>query len=323
MQFLSKDLDYGLDLLADVLKNPVFEEEVIKRQRHNLNVAREQRDDDIRASTLRRVMALLYQKHPNHLDLLGSKDTLAKIDRQDLIEYFHRFVVGPNIVVSVFGDMDSDDVQRKLESLLGNIGKGEVELPNIIEPPLKELREDLLNKDKQQAVVAMAFLAPSFLDQDRFPMELVNAVLGAGLSGRLFVKIRDQLGKAYTVGSSYTPGVDNGNIVLFCLTTNSKVDSVKAIMKQEIADLGEQVLTEVEFNDAKSYLKGTHQMGLNTVGAQAVHSAFNELYGLGYDHDDQYDAYVDKVTREQVKDVAKRYLDPKRAVVVTTMGNEN
>ena len=322
MQFLSKDLDYGLDLLADVIKNPAFEQNIIERQRDDIEVGIDTRDDDVRALTFRHAMALLYEKHPNHMDLLGTKETLDKITRKDLNRYYERYVSPSNLVISVFGGIDAVKVKANLERSLGALKNKDVIIPVVQEKSPNARRMETIKKDKEQAVLAMAFLGPSFHDKDHFAMEVVNNLLGAGLSGRLFVKVRDQLGKAYTVGSSYTPGVDTGNIVLFCLTTNAKVDSVKEIMVKEIADLATVLISDEELKNVKAYLNGSHQMGLNTIGAQAAHAAFNTLYGLGYDFDEHYNDHVNAVTKEQVKATAEQYLDPSKAVIVTTLGND-
>ena len=82
-------------------------------------------------------------------------------------------------------------------------------------------------------------------------------------------------------------------------------------------------MSDEELNGVKSYMKGTHQMGLSTIGSQAMRSAFNTLYNLGYDFDDRYNVLIDAVTKEQVKAAAIKYLSPSQAVVITTLGNEN
>ncbi len=322
MNFLSTDIDYGLNLFADVIKNPVFEDSIIERQRDAILVAIKSRDDDIRAMTFRRAMAVLYEKHPNHMDILGTNETITKITRKDLETYYARFVEPSNLVISVFGDIDAAKVKASLIKSLGGLKRRDVDIPVVLEPELKSPRMETIKTKKSQAVLAMTFLAPAFADKDRFAMEVINTTLGAGLSGRLFVKVRDQLGKAYTVGSSYTPGFDTGNITLFCLTTNAKVDSVKEIMAKEIADLKEQFMSDEELNSVKAYMKGSHQMGLNTVGAQAAHSAFNTLYGLGYDYDEHFNKFVDAVSKEDVKAAANKYLNSNQAVTITTLGED-
>lgn len=320
MEMLSKDLDYGLNLLTDVIANPTFEEDILNRNKEQVYVAIDSREDDIRALTTRRVMALLYEKHTNHLDPYGTKETVAKLTRKDLENYYNRIISPSNLVIAVYGDMKADYVKIKLNERLKPLKKKDVVLPLITEPALTVPRIDTLKKKKEQAAVAIAFLAPTFTDKDRFAMEIINTTLGAGLSGRLFVKVRDQLGKAYTVGSWYTPGVDTGNIVLFCLTTNAKVDTVKEIMLKEITDLSTVVMSDEELNSVKSYIKGTHQMGLATIGSQAARAAFNTLYGLGHDFEERYDQTIDAVTKEDIKAAAAKYLNLSQYVSVTTLG---
>lgn len=323
MQFLTKDLDYGLNLLSDIVKNPIFEEDEIKRQKDLINVAIDSRDDDVRATTFREAMSLLYQKHPYHMDILGTKETIAAISSKDLRNYYNRFVNPSNMVISVFGDVDAEKVENIIHKYFGKLKKSDVSIDSVKEPEIIEPRLATLQKKKEQAVVAIAFHAPTFTDPDRFIMEAINATLGAGLSGRLFIKVRDELGKAYTVGSFYTPGVDTGNIMLYSLTTNSKVESVKEIMLKEVVDLGANLISDEEFENVKSYLKGAHQRGLLTIGSKAARTAFNTLYGLGYDFDRKYNNMIDAITKKQIKDAATKYLNPAKAVIVTTLGEND
>jgi zinc protease len=223
------------------------------------------------------------------------------------------------MVISVFGNCDKVKVLGELKKKFGSIKKGEVKVKTFEEAPPKETRIKNLQMDKQQGLLMMAFQSPPLKDIDRFGMEVINAILGAPLSGRMFVKIRDDLGQAYTTNSYYSPDIDKGTFILYVLTKPDKIDSVKHILVQELEDLRIHDVSQQELDGAKSSLKGSLKRSLLTNGALAYTTARDELYGLGYGFYQQYDGQIDAVTIADVRRIANEYLDiMKAAIVVTT-----
>ncbi|MBI3602506.1 MAG: insulinase family protein [Candidatus Omnitrophica bacterium] len=318
MDVLSDDLLFALDLLEDVVKNPSMPPEAIDRQRQAMLTAMQERDDDIMDASSRALLETLYLKHPLRLDPLGTKESLSKMTRGDIIDFYHRLMYGNNMVIAVFGDCDSPKVLQDLKKKFGSLKKGQVQVKLFSEPPPEKTRFKDLRMDKEQALLMMAFRAPAFRDPDRFGMEVLDTILGASLSGRLFVKIRDQLGQAYTISSSYSPDLDTGTFTLYVLTKPDKIDSVKGIIIQELEDLRTRDVSAEELQSAKNYLKGTFKGELLTNSALASMSSLDELYGLGYNFYRQFDGDVDQITVQDVRRMANQYLDISKAAVVIT-----
>jgi zinc protease len=150
-------------------------------------------------------------------------------------------------------------------------------------------------------------------------MELIDGILGSSLSGRLFIKVRDQLGRAYTLGTSYIPGPDMGVFVIHVLTTPDKVEDVKAILKQELISLQSTPVNANELKSVQEHLKGNFKMSLDTPAALASECAFDELYGLGYNFSQHYAQAIDAVSSADVQKAAEKYLDFNKAAIVVTM----
>jgi zinc protease len=320
MQMLAEDLPFALDLLADLIKNPLFSEKGIAEEKENLYVAIDQRNDSVDQNTSKLLLETLYTTHPYRLDPLGSRESLKRITRADLLNYYQRFIKPNNMVISIFGNFNTSHVAENMKRQFTVLPKGEVQVDQFKEDPPQQTRMNQLSIDKEQAMVMLAFQAPALNHKDRWPMEIVDAVLGSGLSGRLFVRVRDELGKAYTVGSNYTPGVDMGTFVLFVLTTNDKVDSVKALVRHELEDMAQNALSDEQIKSAASYLKGTFKMSLATPAALGAMSALNEIYGLGYNFHEEFDRHIDAVSKEDIRRVAAEYLNMNKAAIVTTTG---
>ena len=323
MNVLSDDLSFALDTMQGLLAQPFFSVDEIEHEKTNMAADIDARDDDIASVGFKELFQTLYLTHPFGRDVLGTKGSVQKITRQDAVEYYQRFARADNGVLAVFGDFDPASVIQEIRKKFSGLPKGRPLLKEFQESPPDRTREKIVAMDKEQAVVMMGFQAPVLKDEDRWTMEVIDAVLGSGLSGRLFVKVRDELGKAYTVGSDYTPGVDAGILSLFVLTTEDKIDTVKGILTRQAQALVAGDVTDEEINSAKAYLKGTFKMGLDTPAALASLSALNELYGLGHDFHKDFDARINAVTKKDIRRVARKYLDIQKSSVVVVKKRPN
>ena len=169
---------------------------------------------------------------------------------------------------------------------------------------------------KQQAVVAVGFQGPSIYAPERPAVDVAATVLGSPFNGWIFSRVREVFGRAYTLGGSYVPGRDMGFAGFYVLTSAKDVDRVETMLKDLIKKLQRTTLSDEEIQKYKNYLKGTHEMGLQTLDAQSFTAALEELYGLGYDHFLRYPSEIDAVTPEQVREAAQRYFDLDHAVWV-------
>ncbi len=319
MDILSGDLDFSLNLLEDLVKDPSMPQKAIDRERQDMLTAIQERQDDIMSFTSRALLKTLYLKHPMRRDPLGTQESLSKITRQDIINFYRSLMYGNNMVIAVFGNCDSDKVLRILKNKFGFLKKdSNAGFKMFHEGPPQQTRVRNLQMDKEQALLMMAFQAPSLKDDDRFGMEAIDAILGAGLSGRLFIKIRDELGQAYTTSSSYSPDLDTGTFTLYVLTKPDKIDSVKDIIVEQLKDLRTKRTSAEELDMAKSYLKGALRRSLLTNAALAHTASRDELYGLGYNSYQQFYKKIDAVTIEDVSRIANKYLDISKAAIVIT-----
>ena len=126
-------------------------------------------------------------------------------------------------------------------------------------------------------------------------------------SGRMFDKIRDELGKAYSLGSQYIPGLDTGLTYFYVNTTDDNTDKVKDILMKQIEALKQDV-PDVELANAKAYLKGSYDRGHENNYALSYACVLDELYGLGFNHYKSYSQEIDKITPADIKRIAATYL---------------
>ena len=241
------------------------------------------------------------------------------ITRNDLTALYKRFVVPGNMVLSVFGDIDAQDVLNDIKKSFGSLKDAELALKTHKENPPDQTREVIFTMNKEQAMVMFGFQGLTFHDKDSYGLEVLAAILGSSFNGRLFTNIRDQLGDAYTLGGDFLPGPDAGFVYFYVLTTEEEAEKVKELLEKEIKRLQSEHVPEQELKDIKTYLKGVFKASQETSASLNFMVSLDELYGLGFDHYREYDGRIDDVTQEDIKRLAREYLDLNKAAIVMTM----
>lgn len=315
-QVLAEDLDLGLSLIEDALKNVKFSEKEFKQFKDNTKPAIISRHEDISFKALQTLKELLFPTNSLRKDAFGTVETVEKTQLKDVIEYYRKVHAPSNMVLFVFGDFETEStlalIKKKFSSL---VGEGFTSEKHVDEAP-KERIEQTIFMPKEQAIVAVGFQAPTIYDKDRHTVSLARSVLGSSLSGRIFVKVREELGQAYRLGADYVPGVDGGYAYFYVNTTDENVEKVKDILLTQIGELQTKEVTDQELADSKSAMKGNFKMSLDSNSALGYLCAFDELFGRGYDNYKNYEQAVDAITKEDIQRVAKQYFDLNKAVVV-------
>lgn len=316
MGFLSADWQKGMDVLYDIVRNPAFPEEEIEKVRKDMLVVLKRQNDSIFHVAARLMRESLFAGHPFRLNVEGREESIARLSRQDVLDYYHKVVVPANMVLAVYGDISTSELLKYIEKTFGSAVGAAPDLP-LIEPVPIAQRVDLAGTmPKEQAMVLFGFQADTIYSARRYALEALVEVLGSSFNGRLFQNIRETQGKAYTLGGSYLPGLDAGMVYFYALTDPGAVEEVKALVEAEITRLKTGGITPEELKEFQTYLKGSFTGGLQTNADLAFTTALDDLYGLGYQSYKGYYAGIDSVNAEQVRDLAGQYLDLERAVVV-------
>jgi len=318
MDFLAKDQKFALDLLEDLVKNAEFRAQELTKVKDKVRTAILRRDDNITAVTGMRFKKALFGNHPISFELLGSEDSIAKINAENISAFFEPQKDPSNMVLAVFGDIELDQMEEEVRRRFGTLkDKQDTVVPVRSLSPVEERVLDV-SMDKKQAMLMMGFRAVRLDHEDRYAMEVLSSILGSPFNGRIFNQVRDQFGKAYSAGGAFLPSLDAGMIYFYALTDEESLEYVEQKVLEIIEELRAKGITEEELKTFKTYLKGNHEMGLETNSALGFISSLDELYGLGYDLHERYPQAIDQVTPEVIQRLAEKYLDPALAVVVRT-----
>ncbi|MBX2861801.1 MAG: insulinase family protein [Vampirovibrio sp.] len=311
---VKEDLGELFLVLQDVLTAPAFSQAEFEKEKLLLKQSIQSSRDNPSSIALENLAMGLYPQHPYgnvgprvdlHLDL---------IKRHHLKSYYEQYFVPKNMVVSVVGGFDPERLEHYLLAALPSKlnGRSEItgDLLTQVEPvqPLeKPVTLEEGKPDLAAAWIAHGWLAPMMESKDHVPLKVLNSVLGSGMSSRLFRNIRDKKGLAYVVSSFYPSTHERSKFVLFIGTDPKNEKKVMKGFKQEIKSLKEKPVGEAELRKAKDKLIGEFSLAHETNESQSYFLGLYEMLGHGYQYDFEYPKMIDRVTSEELQQVAAKY----------------
>ena len=316
LEVMQPDLALGMDILADVLLNAALPATVVEREKIVQAAAIKSEDEHMTSLARNRLRAEMFGSHPYALRSSGSLESVARIDRAQLEAFKAQHVVARNGVLAVFGNVDAEEVRAEAERLFAALPVGEPALEKVPQPaPLAAAKFAEQFQDKEQAVLMIGYPGTTVDSKDRHALELIDEAC-SDLGSRFFIRIREQLGLAYFVGSSQMVGLAPGLFMFYVGTDPRKVDLVRAAFAEEIAALAAEGLTEEELTRAKKKLLGKQAIAYQSNASLAYTAALDELYGLGFLHHQDMAAELARIDLAEVRAVANRYFLHQPAVTV-------
>jgi zinc protease len=309
MDCTSEQLAPVLDLFAEVLLRPGFDEEELERERRETLAALTRREDRLGEKVFDLFLGSLYASHPYRLPLRGLAPAVARFDPDALSAHYRRLVQAENLVIGVSGDVDPDALAARMSGLLAELPGGSFTPPAPpLEPPPREPQRTELRKAREQAHLVIGFRGLTVRDEDRFALEVISQLL-AGQGGRLFLELRDRKGLAYAVNAANVEGVAPGFFAVYIGTAPEKLAEAERSMQSELERLQGSAPPDDELLRAKRYLAGNFEIDLQRSSVRAAHLALDGLYGLGPDADRFYVERILAVSKDDVLRVARRVID--------------
>lgn len=306
VEVLPSDFTLGVGLLSDAVLSPAFKATTLDQEREaQLAVLRDDHDNVV-SHGLRLLRRRFFGEHALAVGPHGEEDDVARITAKDLAAMHRNVFRSENVVLVATGDFEPKQLEAACRKLLTHLPKGravrnEVEFTGPANPG-----ETVEQQPRQQAVLFEAYPAPA-IDDDVFYVGDVMDELFSGMSSRLFERVRDELGLAYYVRSARVIGLDAGMFYFYAGTAPGKESAVFDEITAEIRRVVSGGVTPDELARCQTRLKAGHRMGLQTNSARALQAALNALYGKSINDVQDYERRIDAVTREDLREFAKRY----------------
>ncbi|MEW6584893.1 MAG: pitrilysin family protein [Nitrospirota bacterium] len=324
LSVLKKDVRKGIELFSDVLLNPAFPPEEIKRTKDLIKGSLKRREEDPSFLADRAFRKEVFGEHPYARLLEGSIETIENISKEDIEKFYSARFLPNNAILSVAGDLTRDELHGLIQQYIGDWKRADLPEKEAAMPERKKERTVIkIEKDLTQANIVMGNLGLRREDPDWYAVSVMNYILGGGgFSSRLMLSIRDEMGLAYDVHSAFVPLKDAGYYEIGLQTKNeSATTAIDEVLKQINKMIAEPVSDE-ELSEAKSFLTGSFRRRLDTNRKIADFFAMVEFYNLGPDYVAKYSDYINAVTKEDVLRVARKYLSPEHYVLVVVANQE-
>lgn len=316
---LGEDAPLFLRLLADSLIFPTFPNDEIEKECRRMRQWLQRMESNARYLAEIAFREILYgPKHPYSRPLGPTPATLAQFTREDLIR-FHRETYGSQEAAFVVtGNIRSGEIVRQIEDLFGDWQpvRQRMEALPAYPPPVSTITRRTIPAC-QQASLLIGAIGPGRNNRDYYAAQVGNVVLGKlGIQGRIGTRLREN-GLAYDCGSRLGSGLGPEPWFIHATLQPANLLLALDLIVTEVRRLCDELITEQEAMDAKSYLIGKYQMGLADLPGLAAALAETQLYQLGEDHLETYLTLIEQVTAEDLRTAAQRYLSLTTCAYVT------
>lgn len=321
-KFLSKDKERVMELLAGMLTDTVMKEEDLTRVKEEVLSSIRRRDDDHVSLTFRRFNEALYRNHPYSRDPIGRDADVKEITVKELQKFYRKYVTAGNTVVAFSGDVDEKEIQRLMEKYLSKwSGPGRKVEQRTVEEPKRQTVT--VRREIKQAHMVFGFLGPGLLDNDRYAVEVLDALL-SGMGGRIHRVLREENPYAYSATFFNQMTYDAAAVGVYVGTDNKFTGKVEKLVIDELQKIVTNGFSVDEVERAKNYLTGNHYISIQSNGAKATSMCLDSIYGFDAGFFKVYPKHIEKVTKDDVNRVAKKYLRIDRMItVVLGPGNNN
>lgn len=295
-------VDIAFNVLSDMIQNPLFEERDIERERgvviEEINMY-EDSPEDLAHDELAKVM---YQNNPLGYPILGTIETLTAMDRECIVSYYNQYYTPQNLVISVVGNVDYDQV---IEMLNDRLGDWEAKHSDFNQKVTEELTTGVVKriKDIEQFHMCLGFKGYGRNDQRQYSLLVLNNILGGSMSSRLFQKIREEMGLVYSIYSYPTNYFDTGVFTIYAGMNSNEVETVMTLIKDELELLKTESVSDEEFLTAKEQLKGNYILGLESTSSRMINYGRSYLLEGSIKTQEEILEKIDKISKKDIENI--------------------
>jgi predicted Zn-dependent peptidase len=321
VKVLDEHVPTALDIVSDLVLNPVFDTADIARER-GVIMEEIKMDEDNPDYLVHEIFTQNFWKdHPLGKPILGTKETVKRFERGPILEaYTHRFSPD-NIIVSAAGNLDHDHF---VELVLGHFEHMKPKKNGFHSSAPKIVSRIILRNKKalEQVQLCIGVPAHPIAHEKRHASYVLNTLLGGGMSSRLFQNIRERQGLAYSIYSDLNPYRDTGCLAVYAGTSLASASKVVQSVVSEFHKLKTEPVPEEEVRRAKAQLKGSLMLSLESSTSRMSNLARQEMYFEHYYDLDELIQRIEAVTAEDLTKLAHEFFKTE-SVAVTALGNLN
>lgn len=307
---VNTQIERALDVLSDMVLNPSFPEEEVEKEKkvviEEMKMYRDSPDDYL----FEEYNTRMFQGHELGRPVLGLEETVSSFTREDLYEYMEERYRAGNLLISVAGNVEHEEVVKLVSEYLGDLPTLNVENED---QPLNEFDTTKLELTKpiEQTHYILGRRGLNFDHEDKYLLLLANTILGGGMSSRLHQNVREKYGYCYSIQTFNQSYTDSGMWGVYVGTDKDYVEHVHELVVAELNKISEELVPEKELEEAKSQLKGKLLLSQENTSNRMMRLAKSELYFDRFVTLDELVENIDTVTSEQILEFSKEFFDQK------------
>ena len=320
---LDEHLDAVFDVLADMMLNPQFPEEEIRREQSVVLEEIRMVEDNPEDLVHEMFSKSFWGHHALGRPILGTAETVERFDREALQNWFRQWYAPNNMVITAAGNISHQQLLDLIQPRFG--ARASAETARHDGPPLPAHRTEIASRSKnelEQVHLCLGVPAYSMVDSRRYAASVLNNLLGSGMSSRLFQNIREKQGLAYAVFSEMNHYRDSGMLTIYAGTSLETVEQLIRSVIIELRDLKQNAVTDEELRRSKANLKGATLLALESTGSRMSDLARQYLYFGRYIPSEERIASMEAVTREEIQQVANDLFQSER-ISASILGSLN
>lgn len=300
VKLLDSHIDIGIDVLSDMILNSKFNEDDLDKERSVIIEELKMYEDSPEDLAYDLLTENIYKNDPLGMNIIGTEESLNRLNREKLLDYFNKYYVPNNSVIAISGNFNFDEIINKIEEKFKVWKKRDVN----VDIKKAEFKSCFLtkNKDIEKVNLAMSLEAvPLENDKEVYALAVINTVFGGSISSRLFQKIREEKGLVYSIYSSQSLYRKCGELGIFASMSNEHLKEVYESIIEEIKIMKKYYLTDQEIKESKEQLKGSYILGLESTSSRMMSIGRSLLLNNKVESTDDILKSIDNVDRETVK----------------------
>ena len=317
------EYDKTLELLNEVVNNATFDDyEIDKVKTEKLNTIKRNKDVPLQRA-IEEYRDLIYKNSPYSISSKVLEKNIPNITKEDILNYYNSIFDPQNMVISINGNIDKDKTIKELN----NIFKPKESTTNFDYTQYSSKIQNTTTPRQtvqkvpttETAWILLGWQTNGVLNEkDYATLQVIDSLLGSGMSSRLFKDLREQEGLAYQLGSGYSPNVLKGSFLLYIGTNPQTLEKAKSGLFEEITKLKTEYVGDKELQDAKEKLLGNYVIGLETNLDKASNIGWYEASTRGYQFKDNYEKLINSVTDSDIIEVANKYFTDNYILSIVT-----
>ena len=307
-----------------IINAPTFDKKEFERVRKQVLISFEGRKQSPGTIASEKFYKGLYKNHPYALPGIGTEESVKKLSREDLVQFYKKYYVAKNALVTIVGDVDREKAESLAEMIVGKLPAGETATELAVVKDLLAASSVHHEYPSSQTHIIMGQPGIHRKDKDYFTLYVANHILGgSGFGSRIMEEIREKRGLAYSSYSYFIPLLRRGPFTIGMQTSNKQTDEALKVLKETLNDYIENGPTEKELLHAKKNITGGFPLRIDSNSDISGYIAMIGFYNLPLSYLKDFNKRVEAITLVQIKETLKRRIHPEKMFTVTVGTRES